>query len=158
MLLILGGTKGIDATAACPPVRLVELHLQVEFAKPNNPDYLKNRKEGSYEDYQKYIDYPLGLGKFDFILIDGRARKYCLKNASEIIDEKGIVIVHDANREYYFDNTFIFSHELLLTDNRRNRGGIWVGSKSRPIEEVLQTDLHKRSWKINNMITQYLFQ
>ena len=32
MLLILGGRKGNDATAACPLFRLVELHLLVEFA------------------------------------------------------------------------------------------------------------------------------
>jgi len=29
--LILAGTKGYDATAACPPFRTSELHLQIEF-------------------------------------------------------------------------------------------------------------------------------
>jgi integrase len=31
--LILAGTKGNDATAACPPFRPIELHLQVEFTQ-----------------------------------------------------------------------------------------------------------------------------
>jgi len=32
VLLILDGAKGIDANAACPPLRPIDLHLQVESA------------------------------------------------------------------------------------------------------------------------------
>jgi predicted O-methyltransferase YrrM len=50
----------------------------------------------------EYISYPLTLNKkFDFILVDGRSRRKCLVNASKIINEDGVVLLHDADRTYY---------------------------------------------------------
>jgi hypothetical protein len=49
---------------------------------------------------QTYLDYVtapkrLNLGKFDAILIDGRARLFCALEALELLNPDGILVVHD---------------------------------------------------------------
>ena len=39
--------------------------------------------------------------KFNKVLIDGRARKYCAKSIYDYIDENVIVFIHDFNRPDY---------------------------------------------------------
>jgi hypothetical protein len=49
-----------------------------------------------------YVRYPMTLGKkFDFILVDGRKRRRCLINASQLLNAGGVVALHDAQRKYY---------------------------------------------------------
>ena len=51
-----------------------------------------------------YINYPSELDtKFDLIIVDGRKRSECLKVASNILTTDGVVILHDAEREWYHD-------------------------------------------------------
>lgn len=53
------------------------------------------------EAIQRYIDYPLSLGQFDFVLIDGRFRRRCAQVAPQIVAPGGTIILHDAQREHY---------------------------------------------------------
>ena len=56
-------------------------HKQIEIIlkTPNTYPWTDEFNDGSYSDLIEYINYPRSTGqKYDFILIDGRARKYCV--------------------------------------------------------------------------------
>jgi hypothetical protein len=116
--------------------------------------------EGTYEDFKSYIDFPKSLGgQFDFIFIDGRARKDCLKLAFELVSENGVVIVHDANRDNYFTDLPPFQSFVRFTDFRQHRkeGGIWIGRKSGEVSEILNVETHKGLWSSHNLLAKVFF-
>lgn len=138
--------------------------ISLEWVESDNKDYSNSgpyneKKEGVYVDFKTYINYPLQFNKkFDFIFIDGRARKHCLAKAIEMITEDGVIVVHDANRVAYFadvPSTLSFFH---LTDYRKPklRGGIWVGSKQ-DVSKILDTKTHKKIWEKHDRIARTLF-
>ena len=43
---------------------------EVYYVAPNNLFW--GRTDGTYEDFKRYVDFP--VGRYDFVLIDGRAR------------------------------------------------------------------------------------
>jgi len=93
----------------------------------------ETKGEGTFDEYKSYVQWPQVKAPFDFILIDGRARKHCLVKAFEMIADDGVVVVHDANRKSYLDNTSLFANQLLFVDYRRTAGGLWIGSKTLPL-------------------------
>lgn len=111
--------------------------------------------EGTYDDFKDYVDYP--TGSYDFILIDGRARKDCLRRAEQLVTDHGIVVVHDANRNEYTSDTGVFKNQLLLQDHRKRRGGIWVASKQRDLGTVLDVNFHKQVWRYQKAIAAAFF-
>ena len=134
--------------------------VEIDLVAPDLADYfsLKGKYgpklEGFYEDFKTYIEWPRKMPfKFDFIFIDGRARKDCLRVAYDIVSDQGAVIVHDANRDSYFEDLPPFHSSVRYTDYRHHRkeGGIWIGSKTRPVEEFLDTKLHTRLWRKHNL-------
>ncbi len=51
-----------------------------------------------------YVAYPKTLGiRFDFILVDGRARCFCLREGFELLRPGGVIVLHDAQRTQYHD-------------------------------------------------------
>ncbi len=53
---------------------------------------------------RSYVEFPATLGKrFDFVLVDGRARRFCLATGFELLRSGGVVVLHDAQREQYHD-------------------------------------------------------
>lgn len=56
-----------------------------------------------YKDFQEYIKFPSTLDKkFDFVLIDGRARPECAKLIYNYLHEDSVVFIHDYwNRKHY---------------------------------------------------------
>ena len=51
----------------------------------------------------EYVDYPTLLGlKFDFVIVDGRKRRRCIEVSKKIVSEDGVIILHDAQRPYYW--------------------------------------------------------
>jgi len=61
-----------------------------------------NKIKQRHTNMDDYVNYPLTLNKtFDLILVDGRKRRRCLINASKLLNNNGIVLLHDANRKYY---------------------------------------------------------
>lgn len=124
---------------------------------PDRGDYPGTRQEGTYEDFRTYVDYPAGLGtRFDFIFIDGRARVACLAQAFRLVTEEGLVILHDANRDYYVESLPPFTHLLRLTDYRKGRGGILLASRGRGIEQFLDVGLHRRLWRGHDRLAKWL--
>lgn len=51
-----------------------------------------------------YVGFPRTLGiTFDLILVDGRARRLCLKEGFQLLRPGGVIVLHDAQREDYHD-------------------------------------------------------
>lgn len=130
--------------------------VEVLLAEPDDRDYFSfkgkygPKLEGLYEDFHTYIELPKSFGlKFDFIFIDGRARKECLKAAYDLISDHGVVVVHDANRDAYFEDLPPFSSTFRLTDHRHHRkeGGIWIGRKAGKVEDLVDVETHRQVWQ-----------
>lgn len=50
----------------------------------------------------EYVDLPLGLDPpFDLVLVDGRARVFCVERGHELLRPGGVLVLHDAQREVY---------------------------------------------------------
>jgi predicted O-methyltransferase YrrM len=101
---------------------------------PNRHPWTDANNDGALEDLRDYVGFPRTLGKrFDLILIDGRAREHCLRVSSELLSERGLVVVHDAVRGYYFnENVKAFRYRLFMLDGR-GRGGFWFASNEREV-------------------------
>lgn len=108
--------------------------------------------DGAYGDFRNYVDYPAGLGEFDFILVDGRARQACLRRARSMLSKGGVVVLHDANRSFLRDFWDLFPHQAMFSDYRAYSGGIWIGSVYRPLESVIDLSKHRRIWGYYNAL------
>jgi predicted O-methyltransferase YrrM len=51
-----------------------------------------------------YVEAPLAMGKFDLVFVDGKDdyRARCLETAAQVLNAEGVVLVHDAERTYYW--------------------------------------------------------
>ncbi len=103
-----------------------------------------------------YVDYPGQFGKYDLILVDGRFRSQCLDRAFDWIDDRGIVILHDANRSYYHAPLARFPKQVMLGDWRKTEGGVWIGSKKRDLNDVLDLDRQIELWRTVKRIGMFL--
>lgn len=64
-----------------------------------------------------YVDYPLSLGRrFHFVFIDGRKRRRCLEVAAKLLAVGGVVVLHDAERQYYHCAFNHFTRHELVGD------------------------------------------
>lgn len=117
--------------------------VNVIYITPNNHTWSDVNGDGAYSDLEHYVDKPSQLGRFDFMLVDGRARNACLAKAAKIIEDSGVVILHDANRAYYHESFKLFKYGVLLTDHRDNAGGLWIGSHNidvyKKIHEIIKS-------------------
>jgi hypothetical protein len=126
--------------------------VKIFHMPPNNPDWKKEYADGTYSAFKSYIEFPVKYGQFDFIFIDGRARKDCLIKAAKLIKDEGAVVLHDARRTHYHEPFKLFEHQILFDSDR----GLWIGSKGRPIEEILNVDKYKMQWHWHNKIRKML--
>lgn len=54
------------------------------------------------EMFDRYVDHPKTLDEtFDLVIVDGRARRFCIPVGWELLEPGGVLIVHDAQREAY---------------------------------------------------------
>lgn len=107
--------------------------------------------DGDATSFKNYLAYPAQHGPFDFILVDGRARHAAVTAAARLLAPGGVVVLHDANRAAYASALTTYDHQILLRDARararRPAGGIWIGSQTRPIDDVLDIRMHERLWR-----------
>jgi hypothetical protein len=69
-----------------------------------------------------YAQKPLSFGnRYDFVLVDGRLRRRCLITASKILAVGGVVVLHDAKREYYHSAFEHFTQWHFAGDD------LWIG-------------------------------
>ena len=127
-------------------------NVTVIYIPPNHLSYTDTHENGSYSDFKNYIEFPSRFESFDLILIDGRARKDCLIKAHDLIFDKGIVILHDANRKYYHNPFKLYKNQVLFNDYRKFQGGIWIGSNKIDILRLLNVNKYKLLWKIYEKI------
>lgn len=96
-----------------------------EIWNPSNP-FLYGTDEGkefNYEAYVKQIDlYPDKY--FDIILIDGRARTSCLFQSYNKVKQGGIIVLDNADREYYLENTRQYLTNFILKEFKGSAPGL----------------------------------
>jgi hypothetical protein len=105
--------------------RLLLYLVQPDYPKPADMSRDRWRKLAEYDEsvMRSYVGQPCTTGlDFQFILIDGRARRFCLREGYRLLAEGGTMLLHDAQRHEYQDvlQSFanIVSNVTFLTDTR----------------------------------------
>ena len=119
-------------------------NIKIHEVAPDNKNW---QGDGSYEDFKHYLEYPRQLAPFDLIIVDGRARKHCLEMATSLLSERGVVILHDANRSQYHPAFSDYQYGHLFKDYHRGNGGVWVGSQNVPLTSVLDITANETIWQ-----------
>ena len=97
--------------------------------QPYDPD----REEDRRADLDEYVTLPASLGcRFDIVVVDGRKRRRCLLEASSLLSDSGIAILHDAWRPYYQCAFEAYAFSCRIGDE------LWVGAQHDPgLAEIL---------------------
>ncbi len=62
----------------------------------------RRRAETDRSVFKDYVEHPASLGmNFDCIFVDGRARNFCIETGWDLLERGGLMIIHDAQREFY---------------------------------------------------------
>jgi len=86
------------------------------------------RAEFEPELMASYVGLPRTLGlQFDFVLVDGRARNFCVREGYDLLRSGGVVVLHDAQREEHQSTLSEFPRPVFLTPWRQ--GQIWFARK-----------------------------
>jgi len=73
----------------------------------------------------EYVKFPSRLGKrFDIIFIDGSKRNRCLEEAIDLLKPNGVVLLHDAQREYYKEGMDLYNGKFLAKT-------LWIGKSKK---------------------------
>ena len=124
--------------------------IKIKFVPPNRFPWTDDNNDGSYSDLMDYIEYPKDAAPFDFILIDGRSRIACLDRAIEWISDKGVVVLHDSNREFYHPALVNFPNQIFFQIEGQRDKGLWLGSKVLSIDVYLNVAIHKKLKEFHN--------
>jgi hypothetical protein len=75
------------------------------------------RAEHEPELMASYVGKPRALGgaPFDFVLVDGRARRFCIREGFGLLRPGGLLILHDAQRTEYHDALSTVGKPYFLT-------------------------------------------
>lgn len=119
-------------------------NVEIIWIEPENSMWNDEYNDGTYDDLKSYIEYPTQKGTYDLIIVDGRARKACIIKAKEILNENGILIIHDANREWYHRELEEFKYCEYFLDYRTTSGGIAIVSEGKEIGSVLNIEKRKK--------------
>lgn len=112
-------------------------------------------KEGTLKEFPSYVNKPKELGKFDLILIDGMAREACIDLAKELLNPKGIIVVHDSNRTKYHPHIQKFKHWAIWEDFRKTSGGIGIASQDVDLETFIDFKKHTQVWKADTAVNNF---
>ena len=87
-------------------------NVQLRLCEPDE-EYIEGGHGGYYSQVNTYITKPIGLGIFDIIIIDGRARIECSKVCKHISNEDTLIFVHDYRGRYEKENYKLIEDNLL---------------------------------------------
>ena len=73
------------------------------LCKPDT-EYHEGGHCGTYEQFKTFITIPINLGKFDVILIDGRARIECSRICEKVSHGETLIFVHDYRGRFHSEN------------------------------------------------------
>lgn len=121
-------------------------NVRIFFIKPDHFPWTDEYSDGAHSDLESYVNFPSG-DKFDFILIDGRARRSCLEKARGILSDNGIVVLHDAERRYYHDPFNLYRYHVTLSGYSKSGAEIWIGSMGLDLRDVIDADRYKMLWE-----------
>ena len=124
--------------------------VEIKFIPPNNSSWSNENDDGLYKNFVDYVEYPKVKAPFDFILIDGRSRSACIKKALNFVSDQGVVVLHDANREFYHKNLNIFPNQIFFLIPGKEDKGLWIGTKKIKIESILNIENHKKIARLHN--------
>jgi predicted O-methyltransferase YrrM len=132
--------------------------VEVHWIPPDRGEYRGTNREGTLEDFRSYVTWPRTLDcRFDFIFIDGRARRACLHEAFDLLAPGGVVVLHDANRDAYLEDPPPFAEQVRLTDYRRRRGGVYLATHTPPLDRLVDVERQRRIWRGHELIARALF-
>lgn len=122
----------VKATVVDPRLRLHHVAPDEPPAKPKPSqkelEAWDLRAELEPEIMASYVGLARTFGKaFDFVLVDGRARNFCVKAGYELLRSGGVLVVHDAQRDDYASVLRAFPRPVFLTPWRQ--GQIWLTRK-----------------------------
>lgn len=89
----------------------------LEAAKPSRKEIIAwdARAEHEPEVLRNYVEFPASLGvQFDFVLVDGRARRFCLEAGFRLLRPGGVIVLHDAQRVEYHDAVHALGRGVFL--------------------------------------------
>lgn len=115
-----------------PSTRASIIHIQ-----PDRP--FDGLTDGDFATFRNYVLSPVRTGStFDFILVDGRARVECMAVGWDLLNENGVMVLHDAQRKEYFPGIpkDCFSVRLINPD-------VWVDGPVSTLFMVKQQDIAK---------------
>ena len=76
-------------------------NISLDLIPPSGP-FVEGSNDGSLDLFREYVFHPASLNsKFNFILVDGRARVECMSVAWQLLTDDGIMVLHDAQRPEY---------------------------------------------------------
>jgi glycosyltransferase involved in cell wall biosynthesis len=76
------------------------------------------------KDLDDYVGLPASLGlRFHVVIVDGRKRRRCLIEAASLLEERGVAVLHDAQRPYYHSAFGQFA------SGRRVGDELWIGAQ-----------------------------
>ncbi|MEM9720208.1 MAG: hypothetical protein AAGA10_13200 [Bacteroidota bacterium] len=111
---------------------------------------------GQYPDFKDYVDFPKSLEKFDLVLVDGMAREACIDLAPELLNENGILVVHDANNKNYHSHIKQFPNWFMIQDHRKTAGGFGFASIHYPLDQLVDWDKHEKVWRMDAGVSNFM--
>jgi len=79
-----------------------------------NPWIMRGETDSSV--MASYVAFPATLGQtYQLVLVDGRARTFCMKAGWELLEPGGVMLLHDAQRLEYRSTLASFPRAALLT-------------------------------------------
>jgi predicted O-methyltransferase YrrM len=84
---------------------------------PNSGPFQDGVDDGDLTSFREYVLFPASLNRrFDFILVDGRARVECMRQGWGMLKPGGLMILHDAERQEYNSGIPRDAHQLRMTN------------------------------------------
>ena len=90
--------------------------------------------EDAKADLDDYVELPARvMSRVDFVLVDGRKRRRCVLEASQLIGNLGIALLHDAYRRQYQCAFSVFAGSARVGDE------LWIGHNQ--AQDVIESSL-----------------
>lgn len=117
--------------------------VSLVLATPTN-DYVEGSDDGDFSSFRDYILFPSKLNRrFDFILVDGRARIECMAVGWDLLSADGIMVLHDAQRVEYAQGVPSNCHFLkIINPNEFMEGPLTILFMSKSPERI--TELNRQ--------------
>lgn len=98
-------------------------NVDLILREPKTP-YFWGKCDGTLEQFSNYINTPVGMGVFDVVLIDGRARAYCAAVCSKFSNRNTLIFIHDFNTGEYMRKNYGMAYHYL--DEVDYRGSLFL--------------------------------